>query len=146
MSDLLSVLPDLPLSPQTHRILSSLDKNNVTIADLLTLDQLEVSKRISVSLLDLRRFLKEVVRELHTSLESTPNTDSKQESSVGIDHRNASFGMTGFDAWKTQRFISTGDVTLDSVLGGGIMTGSITEVVGERYFSPARNEGEEGKS
>ena len=133
MSDLLSTVPDFPVTPHYHKILQSLEKQDITISDLLTLEQLDIAKRASISLSDLRTLTREVVKALHSSVELSHGAGDKgyvvARSMPGV----ASFGISGFNAWESQRYISTGDSNLDSALSGGIMCGGITEIVGERY-------------
>ena len=130
MSDLLSVLPNFPLTPQTHKIVLSLEKHDITTSDLLTLEQLDISKRTSISLLDLRRFIKEVAKALHSSIGPAYDTTNR---TTEVDYGDVLLGVTAFDVWKSQVYISTGDSEFDRVLNGGIMTGGLTEIVGERY-------------
>lgn len=133
MSDLLSVLPDFPFTPQTHDIIISLEKQNISTADLLTLEQLDISKRATISLLDLRRFIKEVANALHTSIGSTYDTKDEVVAATAVGNAREPLGFTGLEVWKYQLYMSTGDSVLDGVLNGGIMSGGITEIVGERY-------------
>jgi len=136
MSDLLSVVPDFPLTPQTHKIVLSLEENDITTSDLLTLEQLDISKRTSISPHDLRRFIKEVTKALHTSIGSAYVTSEK---TAELDDDSVLLGVTAFDVWRSQVYISTGDSELDRALNGGIMTGGLTEIVGERYDQPLLN-------
>ncbi|KAF8468356.1 hypothetical protein BDZ91DRAFT_107178 [Kalaharituber pfeilii] len=128
MSDLLSLLPDFSLNPQTSNIISSLETQNITVSDLLTLEQLDISKRTSISLLDLRRFTKEVVQALHSSLKSRPVINERAHA-TNIEGKDDSttLGVTGLEAWKDQKLISTTDAILDQLLSGGIMTGVVLE-------------------
>jgi len=136
MSDLLSVLPDFPLTPQTHNIVLSLEKHDITTSDLLTLEQLDISKRTSISLLDLRRFIKEVAKALHSSIRSAYDTRERGNRTADLDYGSVLLGTTAFDVWKSQVYISTGDSEFDRALNGGIMTGGLTEIVGERCSQP----------
>ncbi|KAF8426645.1 DNA repair protein RAD57 [Tirmania nivea] len=131
MSDLLSVVPDFMLTPQTHKIVLSLEKHDITISDLLVLEQLDISKRTSISLLDLRRFIKEVANALHSSIGSAYDTNERGNTTAEVDNGGVLLGMTAFDVWKSQVYISTGDSEFDRALNGGVMTGGLTEIVGE---------------
>lgn len=131
MSDLLSVLSDFPLTPETNKIVLSLEKHDITTSDLLTLEQLNISKRTSISLLDLRRFIKEVVKALHSSIGSAYDISERVNRTAEVDYAGVLLGMTAFDVWKSQAYISTGDSEFDRALNGGIMTGGLTEIVGE---------------
>ena len=139
MSDLLSVLPDFLLTPQTHKIVLSLEKHDLTTSDLLTLEQLVISKRTSISLLDLRRFIKEVAKALHSSIGSAYDTSERVNRTTEVGYGGVLLGMTAFDVWKSQIYISTGDSEFDKALNGGIMTGGLTEIVGERYGQPLQS-------
>ena len=133
MTDLLSTLPDFSTAAYTH-LIPSFEKNGITVADLLTLDPIEIVKRCPLPLLDVRRFVKDVIRAL--------------QKDIGI--RDASY-TTSDDLWAQQdqqevpgpvqacrhtmgrwSAISTLDDTMDMALGGGIPTGYVTEVTGER--------------
>ena len=129
MCDLLSILPNFLLPPQSSNTFLKLEQENITTADVLTLDQLELSRRISVSLLDLRIFTKDVIQALQQDLGQVTSPVAGADAS-GSGGR--AIGVSGYEAWKNQKLISTTDATLDRLLGGGIMTGSVTEVVGER--------------
>lgn len=132
MSDLLSIIPDFPVTPH-HNTLLSLERQDITTSDILTLEQLDIAKRASISLSDLRTLTKEVVKALHPNSELSHGTGGKECTITGLRPVVGSFGMSGFNAWEIQRYISTGDSNLDLALNGGIMCGGITEIVGERY-------------
>ena len=120
MTDLTAVLPSFP-TQQYVRLLPSLEKHLITTADLITLDVAEIAKRAQLPLLDLKRLCNAVLEALHVSLgvsdiQDEGNTLKKSGKDV-VNH------------WST---ISTLDDELDRALGGGIPTGYITEVTGER--------------
>jgi DNA repair protein RAD57 len=122
MTDLSAAIPGFP-TQQYVRLLPSLEKNFITIADLVTLDVTEIAKRAQLPLLDLKRLCNAVLEALHISL--------------GVEdcqtYRNASLKRTGKDIVNSWNTISSLDKELDLALGGGIPTGYITEVTGERY-------------
>lgn len=129
MTDLTAVLPGFP-THQHVRLLPSLEKNKVTTADLITLDCVEVAKRAQLPLLDVKRLCNAVLEALKVDLgtseardEDTPATES-------------SLKKTGRDLMEKWNTISTLDDDLDRALGGGIPSGYITEVTGERYLPP----------
>lgn len=130
MSDLLSILPSFPLTSFTHNIVSSLENHSITTSDLLTLDIVDVSRRTAISLLDVRRFSNEVMQALHRDLEGT-NEDLGSTTEDG-QQPVRKIGESGFEVWRGQRLLSTTDRAIDQILGGGLMTGCITEFVGER--------------
>jgi DNA repair protein RAD57 len=133
MTDLLSTLPDFSTAAYTH-LIPSLEKNGVTVADLLTLDPIEIVKRCPLPLLDVRRFVKEVIEALQ---EDTGIRDAQTTTSDDLfapqEQEEVSGSLQAFrqnvSSWSA---ISTLDDTLDKALGGGIPTGYVTEVTGER--------------
>lgn len=136
MTDLLHTLPDFPTKSYTH-LLPSLEKHLITTTDLLTLDALEIAKRAQLPLLDLRRLANHVITALHEDLGlrepvSTDNAPASL-SETKKEERLKKSGRDIVDQWST---ISTLDDDLDAALGGGIPTGYITEITGERYLPP----------
>ena len=129
MTDLLDTIPDFPIKPYTH-LLPSLEKYLVTTSDLLTLDESEIAKRAQLPLLDVRRLTNHVVRILQKQLGlgGIPDADEQQQAAECL--RKSGREIT--NQWST---ISTLDDSLDRALGGGIPTGYLTEIVGERYFT-----------
>jgi hypothetical protein len=124
MTDLSTVLPGFP-TQQYVRLLPSLEKNLITTADLITLDVAEIAKRAQLPLLDLKRLCNAVLEALQVNLGVS---DAEAP-------RFASLKRTGPDIVNSWNTISTLDEELDRALGGGIPTGYITEVTGERYLS-----------
>lgn len=122
MTDLLSVLPDLPVNAFSN-VLPSLEKNHITTADLLSLDAVDVAKRAQLPLREVRRLVDAVLAALHAQYAAGP------EVSVASSHLLKS-GCELVDQWRT---ISTLDDTLDEALGGGIPTSQLVEITGERY-------------
>jgi len=122
MTDLTVVLPGFP-TYQYVRLLPSLEKKLVTTADLLTLDCVEIAKRAQVPLLDVKRLCNAVLEAFQASF-GVPGIIEAQPSS--------GLRRTGTDSVNSWNTISTLDADLDFALGGGIPTGYITEVTGER--------------
>lgn len=123
MTDLSSVLPDFNTQPYI-RLIPPLERNNVTVADLLTLESAEVAKRAQVPLLDVKRLSKAILEILqHDVGLAKLNND---ENDVRCLRRS---GRALTESWST---ISTLDDDLDQALGGGIPAGYITEITGER--------------
>jgi DNA repair protein RAD57 len=139
MTDLLTILPSFPTAPYTH-LLPSLEKNLITTSDLLTLDAIEIAKRAQLPILDVKRLAKHVLDALHNDLELEGGDDGddsrdepgEQEKDEARDRRLKKTGTDIEGRWST---ISLLDDTLDNALGGGIPTGYITEVTGERYLT-----------
>ena len=134
MTDLLHIIPDFPTKLYTH-LLPSLEKHLITTTDLLTLDALEVAKRAQLPLLDVRRLANHVVAILQSRLGlSTGDTDNAPSyHAVGESEADdGSLRKTGKEATARLNPISTLDPCVDAALGGGIPTGYITEITGER--------------
>ena len=135
MTDLLSTLPDFSTAAYTH-LIPSFEKNGITVADLLTLDPIEIVKRCPLPLLDVRRFVNEVIEALQadTAIRDVPTPTSDdlfaQREQEDVSEPAQSF-KRNINKWSV---ISTLDSNLDNALGGGIPTGYITEVTGERYL------------
>jgi DNA repair protein RAD57 len=125
MTDLTTVLPGFDIQPYA-RLIPSLEKNLVTTTDLLTLDAVDIAKRAKLPLLDLKRLCNDVLQSLQKTFE-TAEDDVAQVSQLA--QPLAQTGNQLLAAWNT---ISTLDDTLDHALGGGIPTGYITEITGER--------------
>lgn len=128
MTDLTVVLPGFP----THhypRLLPSLEKNLLTTADLITLDHAEVAKRAQLPVLDVKRLCDAVLEALQTGL-GIPMRGGQAEGNITTSLRKT--GEEVVNAWST---ISTLDDKVDHTLGGGLPTGYITEVTGERQVS-----------
>ena len=126
MTDLTAVLPGFP-TDQYVRLLPSIEKNKITTADLLTLDCVEIAKRASVPLLDVKSLSAAIVEALRTVLGV-----SEQQQNVGNAGRS-SLRRTGNELLQSWHTVSTLDARLDKALGGGLPIGYITEITGERY-------------
>lgn len=133
MSDLSETLPDFDLGPYQH-LLHSLQKNEITVADLISLEPAEIARKCPLPLLDVRRLANSVVghlqRDLHM-IAHEPSTSSELLASAS-GHKGAGIDIGSLGQTEELTFISTGDTKLDDILGGGLPTGYITEVVGER--------------
>lgn len=136
--DLLSVLPGFSTKSYNH-ILPSLERKHITTVDLITLDALEVAKRAHVPPGDVRRLSAQILQALHRDL-GFKKEESEQEATGNEDvngHDTHSAEIIACPSMKLDlsrwRTISTLDPALDAFLGGGIPTGYITEVTGERY-------------
>ena len=135
MTDLLHTIPDFPIKLYTH-LIPSLEKHLITTTDLLTIDALEVAKRAQLPLLDVRRLANHVLAILQGQLGLKNESAAKFEN---VGEGQADFGtlkQTGEAITTRWSTISTLNVTLDAALGGGIATGYITEITGERYAPP----------
>lgn len=133
MTDLPIILPEFPTRPYTH-LLPSLDRHGITVADLLSLDTLEIAKRASLPILDLRKLAHDVVYALHGALEvSVVTSDTSDELfSPGNEHVPGKGKISGLEIVKRWSTISFLDTAIDKATGGGIPTGYLTEITGER--------------
>jgi DNA repair protein RAD57 len=133
MTDLPTVLPDFSAGPYT-RLLPSLDRHGITITDLLSLDALEIAKRASLPILDLRRLAQDVTHAMQQDLhirvtaENTSHDPFTSRSKHNLDRCRPST-TRALTRWNT---LSVLDATLDKAIGGGIPTGYVTEITGER--------------
>lgn len=133
MTDLLHVLPDFPTHNYTH-LLPSLERHRITTTDLLTLDALEIAKRARLPLLDLKSLTGHVLSALQNDLfpeESDPIDYNVAVHASRPANVQTTLRKTGRDLTAQRPTISTLDLDLDDVIGGGIPTGYITEIVGE---------------
>ncbi|KAK8086294.1 DNA repair protein RAD57 [Apiospora phragmitis] len=120
MTDLSRVLPGFPTA-QYAGLLPALEKNQVTTAELLTVDIADLGKRTKLPLLDLKRMCNAVLEALHLDL----GVSEKQPG------RPSALKQTASDLAQRWSTISTLDESLDQALGGGVPTGYVTEIVGE---------------
>ena len=128
MTDLSIVLPGFA-TQQYARLIPSLEKNLVTTTDLVTLDAVDIAKRTQLPLLDVKRLCNAVLQELQRDLGIGQAIDTVDES----EQSSSALRKTGdqiIEPWNT---ISTLDDVVDNALGGGIPTGYITEITGERW-------------
>ena len=113
MSDII-LLPNFP--PPSSRILQALDNANLHTIDLLTLDPFEIHRRTQISIIDVQLLVKDVIAALNRNVEKD--------------------GKTAEERGREFAFLTTGDGKIDDLLGGGIPTGALTEVTGERSCLP----------
>lgn len=153
--DLISTLPTFSLRRYTH-ILPSLERKLITTVDLITLDALEIAKRAQVPPADVRRLRAEVIEALHHDLGFREEgeggrgaeVDQRRERRKDDALRNQDQHLQGEDQvafsgeMQTRKYrinisswltISLLDPAIDALLDGGIPTGYLTEVTGERY-------------
>ncbi|KAL1999170.1 hypothetical protein VTN02DRAFT_4943 [Thermoascus thermophilus] len=134
--DLLSILPGFPTKAYSH-ILPPLERKQITVVDLITLDTLEIAKRAHVPPADVRRLSAQITEALHCDLgfqkeqPEIETADNGEPSSSSRDEVSAKPGPStklDLSRWST---ISTLDPALDALLDGGIPTGYVTEITGE---------------
>lgn len=126
MTDISLVLPDFPVQLYA-RLIPSLEKSLVTTTDLITLEASEIARRAHLPLLDLKRLCDALLRALQNSLGVEPDAAVLHDG--GKDNISMTRGVDILSKWKV---ISTLDDRIDAALGGGIPTGYVTEVTGER--------------
>ena len=133
MTDLPTVLPEFLTRSYSH-LIPSLERHGITVADLLSLDALEVAKRASLPILDLRRLAKGVIKALQDDLDidvishNTSDELFSSSSKPGPDRCRRSVS----DVVNRCDTISILDAKLDEAMGGGIPAGYVTEFTGER--------------
>ncbi|QSZ34537.1 hypothetical protein DSL72_006131 [Monilinia vaccinii-corymbosi] len=135
MTDLLDILPHFPTQKYV-RLLPSLEKNLVTVADILTLDCVEIAKRATLPLLDVKRLCADVLLHLRGDLgiggaelvDERSGQGGNNAERTRTEKKLRKSGKEVMDEWET---ISTLDDDMDAALGGGIPTRYITEITGE---------------
>ncbi|GAW23656.1 hypothetical protein ANO14919_132300 [Xylariales sp. No.14919] len=139
MTDLSQVLPDFPVA-QYARLLPVIEKNKLTVTDLLTLEVPEIGKRTQLPLLDIKRLCKAVLAALHADLgvggADEGDEKGKQEQNESRPKHSGtsevSLRQSGTELLaRPWHAISTLDASLDAALDGGIPAGYITEITGE---------------
>lgn len=120
----LTILPEFDISNHTH-ILPSLERAQISTADLLTLDALDVAKRAQVPPAEVKKLADALIHALHA--------DTTPAISLSRDDEGGKCGPPfGLSIIKRCGMVSTLDDDLDNALGGGIARGHVTEIVGER--------------
>ncbi|GFF87828.1 DNA repair protein rhp57 [Aspergillus udagawae] len=133
LMDLLSVLPGFKTRPYAH-IIPPLERNKITIVDLITLDNLEIAKRAHVPPADLRQLTTQVLKALHKDVgfeEACESDDAVEPSSSNDIEKPLIPGPSTKLDLSRWNAISTLDPVLDELLNGGLPTGYLTEVTGE---------------
>ena len=133
MTDLPTILPDFLTRPYSH-LIPSLERNGITVADLLSLDALEIAKRASLPILDLRRLARDVIGALQDDVGINVTAHSTSDELFSSNSHPDSGRCRRFvpDIVKRWDAISMLDATLDQAIGGGIPAGYVTEITGER--------------
>jgi len=141
MTDLLAVLPEFCTLPFSN-LLPSLERAQITVADVLTSDAVDIAKRAQLPAREIRRLTDALLHGLHTQLGVAQSSDQNSDGQViraqdsqaeATASTLRTLGSNLEDSWNV---ISTLDHRLDSALAGGIPTGYVTEVTGERYALP----------
>ncbi|KAL9110982.1 MAG: hypothetical protein Q9227_004597 [Pyrenula ochraceoflavens] len=126
MSDLLCVLPAFPTNLYLH-LLPSLERHNVTTADLVSLNAIEIAKRTYLPVLDLHQLCKHVIDDLHrdVGLQRTESEPADSAASFAQESQHSA------PREMSSNFISILDPGLNAILQGGFSIGHVTEVTGE---------------
>jgi DNA repair protein RAD57 len=136
MTDLLIVLPDFSIKPFSN-LLPSLEKAQITVADVLASDALDIARRAGLPAREVRRLTDALLHALHGQLGSpdmVQSVDGDAESRVESKQlTNGVFRSSGPSLDRSWQTISTLDAGIDAALNGGIPAGYITEITGERY-------------
>jgi len=114
MSDIILVSN---LATPSSRVLQALDNAGLQVVDLLTLDVFEIHRRTQLSVIDVQNLVRDVITVLTGTIERECTKTAEERS-------------------QELAFLTTGDEKVDVLLGGGIPTGALTEVTGERYACP----------
>ena len=99
-------------------MLQALDTAEVSAVDLLTLDVFEIHRRTGLSVVDVQNLVTDVLAALASGTDGEAKTAAERERDFA--------------------FLTTGDKRIDGLLGGGVPSGSLTEVAGERFISSSK--------
>jgi DNA repair protein RAD57 len=134
MTDLLTVLPHFDSRPYTH-VLPSLEKALITCSDLLTLDAIHVAKRAQLPPAEVKKLGDALLDALNDNASEVcpPAVESGDLNEAG--GKEASTASKSGNSLQDQWIVSTLDDKLDIALNGGIHSGLLSEITGERYAS-----------
>ncbi|KAI9658041.1 MAG: hypothetical protein M1821_002701 [Bathelium mastoideum] len=128
MTDLHHVLPNFSTHSFTH-LLPSLEKAQITISDLVTLEAIDIARRALVPVAELQRLANDILQALHSDIvrldeDAVPKEDKTVVGSTLL----ATSIRQEQESWQTARTL---DEALDAALGGGIPKGYVVEFTGE---------------
>ncbi|KAK4947400.1 DNA repair protein rhp57 [Elasticomyces elasticus] len=129
MSDLQEVLPNLDTRDYTH-LFHSLEKNDIAVADLITLDPIEIARRCPLPATDVQKLVLDVTKALQDDLQEKLKQDWDIGGPAGAT-ATAAESLDGAASSIAGPSLKTLDEKIDRALGGGIVPGHIVEVVGE---------------
>lgn len=131
MSDLFEVLPDFDTRPHIH-LFHSLEKNDVAVVELITLDPKEIARRCPLPVADVQKLVADVVQALQKDVQTgvRKGTEALATKAVTVaesveDEKNDTVVPKG------EERVRTLDAGIDEALGGGFQPGHIAEIVGE---------------
>lgn len=136
MADLIDVLPNFDLAQWRH-LTYSLEKKNVSTAELIALDPVEIARKCPLPLTEVRRLAAAVLQALKVDLavkNDSVNPSANQKTGKNSPPRKKA-RTEPRDQPLTARpllYVKTLDPRIDQWLGGGFPVGSICEIVGER--------------
>ncbi|KIW37888.1 uncharacterized protein PV06_09870 [Exophiala oligosperma] len=130
MSDLLEVLPNFDLKSHRH-LLHSLEKNDITVADLISLDPIDIARKCPLPTTDVQRLVSDVVKALQEDVQGAVNKRWDVGHSGSLKETDALDKEEGDEVQGTEATVKTLDIDIDGALGGGLVPGHIIEVVGE---------------
>ena len=130
MADLTEVLPNFNLKPYSH-LLHSLDKYDVVVSDLLTLDPVEIAKRCPLPLKDVRSLVRDIIEAMQKEMNMV--TRKRDTSSIVLDEASKDGQARAKKAFfREEPVLKILDPAIDTALGNGLRTGHVIEIVGER--------------
>lgn len=132
MTDLLTVLPHFDSRPYTH-VLPSLEKALITCSDLLTLDAIHVAKRAQLPPAEVKKLGDALLHALSDNASEIPPPAVESAHSNEAGEEEISISSSRGNSLQDQWIVSTLDDKLDIALHGGIHSGYLTEITGERY-------------
>lgn len=131
MTDLLTVLPHFDTRPYTH-VLPSLEKALISCSDLLTLDAIHVAKRAQLPPNEVKKLADALVQSLNDAPSDTDPSIDPEVPHEPVETATIASLENG-NSVEPQWIVSTLDDGLDIALSGGIHSGYLTEITGERY-------------
>lgn len=132
MSDLHEVVPDFDIKPYTH-LLHSLEKNDITVADLITLDPKEIARKCPLPSADVQKLVTSLIQALQRDVQNGVTKKRKVPGLNSVDAENGAPAekSTAANLLGDYLVVKTLDSNIDQALGGGFQPGHITEIVGE---------------
>lgn len=130
MADLREVLPGLDLKPWRH-LTYSLEKKNVTTAELISLDPIEIARKCPLPLKEVGRMAAAVTRALQVDLGLLGKVSPARTQVDGEEPPRKKVKLEAKPIHEVE-YVKILDQRIDDALGGGFPTGSISEIVGER--------------
>ncbi|KAF4581971.1 DNA repair protein rhp57 [Ophiocordyceps camponoti-floridani] len=146
MTDLVRILPSFPIGSFSN-LLTIIENKGLSTADLLALHAVDVAKETRLPVLDVRRLVAAIQASLvddvvveELSLGRCHDGEGEEKEKKKKEEEEDDEPKPAVEITTTTALtpspppssrISTLDPTLDTALGGGIPTGSITEITGE---------------